>query len=175
MGLVLAIFIGISRTVGREFGPAAGWAVFAGLAGALGINVGMTWRAQRRFAKQVTIVGTALDAGNYREALQTVDAALAFVIRAGALRKTGDNQAALEASARAFSCMCGVQGAHTQLTIIDQLGWLLLETGHARWAWVIGPKRRRWLPRAVWSGLGWHAYGSGCMQMQRPRSAKRSI
>jgi tetratricopeptide (TPR) repeat protein len=104
--------------------------------------------AYRRFAKQVNIAGTASDNGEYREALEAADeaitmarkwkfppddvVAMAFVIRAEALRKTGNSQATLEASARAFTCMCGVERAHTQLTIFDQLGTLLLDTGHAR-------------------------------------------
>jgi tetratricopeptide (TPR) repeat protein len=141
LALALLIFVGINRTP-------AGWIVCAVLAGGLGIRFALTWLAHRRFAKQVRAAGNAMDAGRGREALQLADdaiaqarkwrftpdddVALAFVIRAEALRKTGDNQAALEASARAFSCMCGVERAHTQLTIFDQLGWLLLDTGHAR-------------------------------------------
>ena len=148
MALVLAIFIGISRTVSREFGPAAGWIVFGVLAGGLGIRFGITWRAQRRFRKQVKTAGNAMDEGQHQEALRMADdaltlarkwrftpddeVALAFVIRAEALKKTGDKQGALEASARAFSCMCRVERAHVQLMIFDQLGWLLLDTGHAR-------------------------------------------
>jgi len=148
LALALAIIFGISRSVGRELGPTSGWIVCAVLAGGLGIRFALTWLAHRRLAKQVKTAGHAMDAGRHREALQLADyaiaqarkwrftpddeVALAFVIRAEALRKTGDNQAALEASARAFSCMCGVQKAHTQLTIFDQLGWLLLDTGHAR-------------------------------------------
>jgi hypothetical protein len=58
------------------------------------------------------------------------EVALAFVIRAEALKKAGDKQAALDDSARAFTCMCGVGRAGTQLKIFDQLGWLLLDTGH---------------------------------------------
>jgi len=62
---------------------------------------------------------------------------MAFVIRAGALWKTDDKQGALEASARAFTCMCGVESADVQLMIFDQLGTLLLETGYAQKAAVI--------------------------------------
>ena len=148
MGVALAVILWITAMVGREFGPTAGWVVCAVLGGALGIRFGLTWNARRKFVKHVRIGGSAMDAGEHRQALQIADhaialarkwkfppddeVALAFVIRAEALRKTGDNQGALEASARAFSCMCGVERAHTQLTVFDQLGWLLLETGHAR-------------------------------------------
>ena len=144
----MAVIIGVSRTVGRWMGPSAGWVVCAVLGGGLAIRFALTWHAHRRFAKQVRTAGTDADAGRYREALQLANAAialarkwrftpddevaLAFVIRAEALKEAGDKQAALEASARAFSCMCGVERAHTQLTIFDQLGWLLLDTGHAR-------------------------------------------
>ena len=148
MALVLMVFIGIGRTVGREWGAAAGWIVFVALAGALGIRIAFAWHAQRQFGKQVRTAGKAADEGRHPEALRMADdaltlarkwkftpddeVALAFVIRAEALKKAGDKQAALEASARAFSCMCGVERAHTQLTIFDQLGWLLLDTGHAQ-------------------------------------------
>jgi tetratricopeptide (TPR) repeat protein len=146
--LVLVLFTGISRAVGRGLGPAAGWIVFAALAGALGIRIALAWKAQRRFRKQVRAAGQAADEGRHPEALRRADdalklarkwkfkpddeVALAFVIRAEALKKAGDKQGALEASARAFTCMCGVKRAGTQLTIFDQLGWLLLDTGHAR-------------------------------------------
>jgi hypothetical protein len=148
MWLVLAVFIGISRTVSREMGPVAGWAVFGVLAGGLGIRFGLTWLEQQKFAKQVNLAITALDERRYRECLKTTDeaiararkwkftpddtVAMAFVIRAGTLWKTDDKQGALEASARAFTCMCGVESADVQLMIFDQLGWLLLETGYAR-------------------------------------------
>ena len=148
MAVALAVILWITEIVARDFGPTAGWIVCGVLGGALGIRVGLTWHARRKFVKQVRIGGAAMDAGEHRHALQIADdafaiarkwkfppddeVALAFVIRAEALRKTGDNQGALEASARAFSCMCGVERAHTQLTVFDQLGWLLLETGHAR-------------------------------------------
>ena len=148
MALSMAVIIGVSRTVGRWMGPTAGWIVCAVLGGGLAIRFALTWHARRRFAKQVRTAGADADAGRYREALQLADGAialarkwrftpddevaLAFVIRAEALKEAGDKQAALDASARAFSCMCGVERAHTQLTIFDQLGWLLLDSGHAR-------------------------------------------
>jgi tetratricopeptide (TPR) repeat protein len=148
LAVALAAILWISATLAREIGPTAGWIVCALLGGALGIRVGLTWHARRKFVKQVRIGGAAMDAGEFRQALHIADeaialarkwkfppddeVALAFVIRAEALRKTGDNQAALEASARACSCRCGVERAHTQLTVFDQLGWLLLEMGHAR-------------------------------------------
>jgi len=148
MALSMAVIIGVSRTVGRWMGPTAGWIVCAVLGGGLAIRFALTWHAHRRFAKQVRTAGADADAGRYREALQLADGAialarkwrftpddevaLAFVIRAEALKEAGDKQAALDASARAFSCMCGVERAHTQLTIFDQLGWLLLDSGHAR-------------------------------------------
>jgi tetratricopeptide (TPR) repeat protein len=148
LALALMVFIGISRAVGRGLGPTAGWIVFAALAAALGIRLALTWHAQRRFRKQVRTAGKAADEGRHPEALRMADdalklarkwklrpddeVALAFVIRAEALKKAGDKQGALEASARAFTCMCGVERAGTQLTIFDQLGWLLLDTGHAR-------------------------------------------
>lgn len=200
MALVLAVFIGISRTVSRELGPAAGWIVFLVLAGALGIRFGINWRAQQRFRKQVKAAGNDMDAGRHQEALRKADdaiaqarkwkftpdddVALAFVIRAEALRKTGDNQAALEASARAFACMCGVERAHVQLTIFDQLGWLLLDTGHARKAIPILEAavglghRAKSTPLATaggWSAPRWHASEWACMQTRPPPSAKRSI
>jgi hypothetical protein len=146
--LVLVLFMGIARAVGRGVGPTAGWIAFAVLAGAVGVRIALTWRAQRRFRKQVRTAGRATDDGRHPEALRMADealalarkwkltpddeVALAFVIRAEALKKAGDKQAALDASARAFSCMCGVERAGTQLKIFDQLGWLLLDTGHAR-------------------------------------------
>jgi tetratricopeptide (TPR) repeat protein len=96
----------------------------------------------------VNLAITALDERRYRECLKTTDeaiararkwkftpddtVAMAFVIRAGALWKTEDKQGALEASARAFTCMCGVESADVQLMIFDQLGTLLLETGYAQ-------------------------------------------
>jgi tetratricopeptide (TPR) repeat protein len=148
MALAFAAIIEIGRMVGRELGPAAGWIVCAVLGGGLGIRIALTWRARHGFRKQVRTAGNAMDAGQHQEGLRMADdaiaqarkwrftpddeVALAFVIRAAALQKTGDKQAALEASARAFSCMCGVERAQTQLTIFDQLGWLLLDTGHAR-------------------------------------------
>src|SRR6266567_985684 len=148
VGLALLVCMGIGRMVSRQMGWRAGLIVFAMLPVALLIPFALAWRAYRRFAKQVAIAGTASDNGEYREALEAADkaiamarkwkfppndvVAMAFVVRAEALRKTGNSQAALEASARAFTCMCGVQRAHTQLTIFDQLGTLLLDTGHAR-------------------------------------------
>jgi hypothetical protein len=110
--------------------------------------------------------------------------ALAFVIRSEALKNAGDKQAALEASARAFSCMCGVERAHTQLTIFDQLGWLLLDSGHARKAIPILEaavglgivhKRRRSPPQAGWNAPQWRASAWASMRMRRLRLAKRSI
>jgi tetratricopeptide (TPR) repeat protein len=108
----------------------------------------LTWLEQQKFAKQVNLAITALDERRYRECLKTIDeaiararkwkftpddtVAMAFVIRAGALWKTDDKQGALEASARAFTCMCGVESADVQLMIFDQLGTLLLETGYAQ-------------------------------------------
>jgi tetratricopeptide (TPR) repeat protein len=146
--LVLVLFTGIARAVGQGLGPAAGWIVFAALAGALGIRIALTWKAQRRFRKQVRAAGKAADDSRHPEALRMADealtlarkwkfrpddeVALAFVIRSEALKKAGDKQGALDASARAFSCMCGVERAGTQLKIFDHLGWLLLDTGHAR-------------------------------------------
>src|SRR5258708_1955305 len=148
MALALLVVTGFSRMVGRQMGSGAGWIVFAMLAGALLTRIAMGWLAHGRLGKQVNWAGIALDDRKYREALQGADdaiamarkwkftpddlVAMAFVIRAEALRKTGNNQEALEASARAFACMCGVEKARTQLTIFDQLGSLLLDTGHAR-------------------------------------------
>ena len=148
MALTLVVLAGFSRMVGRQAGATAGWIVFGVLAGGLLARFAAGWLAHGRFAKQVNAAGIELDDKKYREALRGADAAIAmarkwrftpddlvamaFVIRAEALRKTGNNQEALDASARAFSCMCGVERAHTQLTIFDQLGSLLLDTGHAR-------------------------------------------
>jgi hypothetical protein len=124
MALAFAVIIGISRTVGRELSPAAGWIVCAVLGGGLGLRIALSWRARHSFRKQVRTAGNAMDAGQHHEALRMADhaiaqarkwrftpdddVALAFVIRSAALQKTGDKQAALDASARAFSGMCGV-------------------------------------------------------------------
>jgi tetratricopeptide (TPR) repeat protein len=129
-------------------GPVAGWIVFGVLTTPLALRMGLALHAHQRFAKLVQAAGNEHDAGRLPEALRLADqavalaakwklsaddvGAMAFVIRAECLRKTGKNNEALEASARAFACMCGVRKASTQLIVFDQLGSLLLETGHAQ-------------------------------------------
>lgn len=148
LGLALVVFIEIGRLLSRYLGATAGWIVFGALTAALLTRIGIGLRAHKRFAKLIHRAGTAHDEGQYRDALRMCDeaiamarkwrltpddaVAMAFVIRGEALRKLGNNQEALDASARAFACMCGVKKAGTQLAIFDQLGGLLLETGHAR-------------------------------------------
>jgi tetratricopeptide (TPR) repeat protein len=118
------------------------------LAGAVIVRIGMALAVHHRLSKRVREAGDLHDAGKHREALKISDEviatarkwkltpddmiAMAFVIRAEALRKSGDTQQALEASACAFGCMCGIKRGGTQLAIFDQLGTLLLESGHAR-------------------------------------------
>lgn len=148
LAIALLAIVCMSTTVAQVFGGTAGLSFGVVLAGGLGIRFALALAARRKFGKQVKAATTAMDAGDSRKALDLAneaiadarkwklraddDMALAFVVRAEGLRKGGDNQAALEASALAFSCMCSVRRAHTQLTIFDQLGFLLLETGHAR-------------------------------------------
>ncbi|HLK19509.1 MAG TPA: tetratricopeptide repeat protein [Bryobacteraceae bacterium] len=146
--LALLAILCMSTTVAQLFGGVAGVSFGVVLTGGLGIRFALTLAARRNFGKQVKAATKTMDSGDHRKALGMAsdaiaaarkwklrpddDLAFAFVVRAEALRKAGDKQAALEASAMAFSCMCSVRRAHTQLTIFDQLGWLLLETGHAR-------------------------------------------
>jgi tetratricopeptide (TPR) repeat protein len=148
LALTLVVLIEIARLVSRYSGSKLGLIVFGVLAGALLVYLIGAWRAHRRFGKYVTAAGNALDADQHREALQTCDEAIAlarkwrftpddlvamvFVIRSVAMQKSGDNQEALNAAARAFTCLCRVKRAGTQLAVFDQLGTLLLQTGHER-------------------------------------------
>jgi len=148
LGLALLAMAELASLIGRNFGTIAGWLVFALPAGALLGYVGIRLLAHARFSKCVSSAGVALDNHRDRDALQIADeaialaakwkfrpddaVAMAFVIRAEALRRSGSKQEALEAAARGFSCMCGVRRGGTQLVLFDQLGTLLLESGHAR-------------------------------------------
>jgi len=105
-------------------------------------------RAHKSIRECAKAVEAAVVAGKYTEAIRMCDTALEIarkfklrpddfvalilVFRSESLRKSGKKDEALMAAARAFACMCTVRGAHTQIAILDQLGAMLLETGHER-------------------------------------------
>jgi len=134
--------------VSHYAGATAGIAVL----GLLGCIVALQWsisrQAHRQVAEHALAAEAALLAGNHLEALQCCDeavkilktrkppaddlVAMVFVIRSKASHNLGNDDEALADAARAFACTCAAKRLHTQVAILDQLGSLLLEMGHAR-------------------------------------------
>jgi len=106
------------------------------------------WRACKRVEECAKAAEAALVAKEYTNAIQLCDTALEIarklklrpndyvalilVFRSESLRKLGKKDEALKAAVQACACSCAVRGAHTQVAILDQLGAMLLETGHER-------------------------------------------
>src|SRR5882724_9900137 len=103
-------------------------------------------RAHKRVEECVKAAEAAVVAGKYAEAIRLCETALeiarklklrpddyvalVLVFRSESLRKLGKKDEALKAAVQACACSCAVRGAHTQVAILDQLGAMLLETGH---------------------------------------------
>jgi tetratricopeptide (TPR) repeat protein len=145
---VLLVCLLVAWIVSHYAGATAGIVALALLAGVFVVQWSIFRRAHKQLAEHALAAEAALLAGKHLEALQRCDeavkilqkrkltaddlVAMVLVIRSKASHKLGKNDEALADAARAFACTCAVKRLHTHVAILDQLGSLLLEMGHAR-------------------------------------------
>jgi tetratricopeptide (TPR) repeat protein len=145
--LLLLAVLQVAWLVSRYAGATAGIVALALLGGMVAMHWSISRWAHRQLAEQALAAEAAFLVGNHLEALQCCDVAvkilqkrkltaddlvaMVFVIRSKASHRLGNHDEALADAARAFACTCAVKRLHTQVAILDQLGSVLLEMGHA--------------------------------------------
>jgi tetratricopeptide (TPR) repeat protein len=148
LAALLLVFLQVAWLVSRYAGPTAGIVVLGLFGGIVAVQWSISRRAHGQVAEHALAAEAALLAGKHLEARQRCDeaveilqkrklpaddlVAMVFVIRSKAANQLGNNDDALADAARAFACTCAAERLHTHVAILDQLGWLLLEMGHAR-------------------------------------------